>query len=260
VLREQAERARRVAEEETEPADVARALARASRREAAAADVDPPSDDDEPPAGDLPTHRPQTTRGGLPKPQAQRNFTAPDSRIMKRGGGYVQACNCQAVVDGDSWVIVAQGVSNQPADTYYLVPMLARAEASTGTLPARFTADAGYWAPSNAAWCEERGIDAYISTQRHRRSASEPDPPEPAVTPQQRMRDKVASPEGRKIYRLRKCIPEPVFGQIKHAMGFRRFMMRGMAKAAGEWALVCTCHNVLKLWRSLAATGLPALA
>ncbi len=64
------------------------------------------------------------------------------------------------------------------------------------------------------------------------------------------MRRKVASPEGQKIYRRRKCIPEPVFGQIKQAMGFRRFDRRGMAKAGGEWSLVCTSHNLRKLWRA----------
>ena len=74
------------------------------------------------------------------------------------------------------------------------------------------------------------------------------------------MRAKVASPEGQKIYRRRKCIPEPVFGQIKQAMGFRRFSMRGMDRAKGEWALVCTCHNVRKLWVARRAERLAAIA
>jgi hypothetical protein len=73
-------------------------------------------------------------------------------------------------------------------------------------------------------------------------------PSESPITPRQKMRAKVASPEGRKIYRRRKCIPEPVFGQIKQAMGFRRFSMRGKKKASGEWSLICTCHNIRKLW------------
>jgi hypothetical protein len=174
---------------------------------------------------------------------------------MERGGEFVQGYNCHAAVDADSQVIVAQGASNQPPDTHYLVPMLERVRATTGALPEVATADAGFWAPSNASWCEEHDVDAYISTQRQRRAAAasteaETPPDEPALTPQQRMRRKVASPEGQKIYRRRKCTPEPVFGQIKQAMGFRRFSMRGMEKARGEWSLVCTSHNLMKLWRA----------
>jgi hypothetical protein len=85
-------------------------------------------------------------------------------------------------------------------------------------------------------------------------------PNEPAITPQQKMRAKVSSPEGMKIYRRRKCIVEPVFGQIKQAMGFRRFSMRGMTKAKGEWSLVCTCHNIRKLWVARRAQQLAAIA
>ena len=112
--------------------------------------------------------------------------------------------------------------------------------------------------------CAERGVDAYIATQRYRRSA-ETDPgaataaTDPVVTPQQKMRAKVQSPEGQKIYRRRKCIPEPVFGQIKQAMGFRRFSTRGMTQAQGEWALVCLCHNVRKLRVARRAERLPTI-
>jgi hypothetical protein len=195
------------------------------------------------------------TRAGLPHAKAQRNFTDSDSKIMERGGEFLQGYNCHAAVDGDSQIIVAQGASNQPPDTQYLVPMLERVRATTGALPAVASVDAGFWAPSNASWCEKHGVDAYISTQRQRHGAATPTeagvlPDEPALTPQQRMRRKVASPEGQKLYRRRKCIPEPVFGQIKQAMGFRRFSMRGMAKVGGEWSLVCTSHNLRKLWRA----------
>lgn len=261
-LREQAERARLAASQAADEAERTRALARAERREHAAAAVEAsaPSplsgeDDDtdvEPARADLlPEHSPKVTRDGLPKPAAQRNFTDPDSRIMERGGEILQGYNCQAAVDGDSQIIVGQGLSNQAPDTYYLVPMLERVKATAGALPEKATADAGYWAPANAAWCEAHGVDAYISTQRQRRSAP---PSPPPLTPQQKMREKVASPEGQKIYRRRKCIPEPVFGQIKQAMGFRRFSLRGMTKARGEWALVCSCHNIRKLWSARQAS------
>jgi len=162
-------------------------------------------------------------------------------------------------VDSENQIIVAQATSNQAPDTHYLVPMVDRVRRNTGSLPSKITADAGYWAPANAAWCEEQGVDAYIPTQRHRRSAAPPSPTEPAITPQQKMRQKVTSPEGMKIYRRRKCIPEPVFGQIKQAMGFRRFSLRGTTKVQGEWALVCTCYDIRKLWSARRAERLPEL-
>jgi hypothetical protein len=117
---------------------------------------------------------------------------------------------------------------------------------TVGALPETATADAGFWSPENARWAEERGVDAYISTQRQRhRAPTDPaEPPGPTATPQQRMRHQVGTPEGRAVYRRRKCLPETVFGQIKQAMGFRRFSMRGLEKARGEWGLVCMCHNV----------------
>lgn len=267
-LREQAERAQVAAEEAGDEAERQRALARAVRRDAAAAALEPtaePSNEDpekgvEPPpsATSLPEHAPRVTRAGLPKGTAQRNFTDSESRIMERGGEILQGYNCHVGVDSDAQIIVAQGVSNQAPDTEYLVPMLERVRANTGTLPAVISADAGFWAPGNASWCEENRVDAYISTHRQRRrgaAGGAQTPSEPPITPRQKMRAKVASPEGRKIYRRRKCIPEPVFGQIKQAMGFRRFSMRGKKKASGEWALICTCHNIRKLWFAGKATA-----
>ena len=274
-LKAQADSAREAAEAASEEAERSRSRTRAASREAAAAAIQasaPPASPEVqemnseplPATGALPTHAAKFTRDGRPKAAAQRNFTDPESRIMTRGGEILQGYNCHAAVDGDSQIIVAQGASNQAPDTHYLVPMLERVKATTGSLPEKVTADAGFWAPSNAAWCDEQQVDAYISTQRHRRTfplpgAAEP-PAEPATTPQQKMRAKVSSPEGMKIYRRRKCIPEPVFGQIKQAMGFRRFSMRGMRKAQGEWALVCTCHNIRKLWVARQAERLPPLA
>jgi transposase len=275
-LREQAAKARRTARQADDDAERSRALMRAERRETAAHAIESKggsaaSDggneaDDEgeepiPVIAELPTHSPQATPEGLPKSKAQRNFTDPESRIMERGGEIVQAYNCQAAVDAEQQIIVAQGLSNQAPDTYYLVPMLSRVEANVGSLPEKISADTGYWAPTNATWCEEQGVDAYIATKREHHSASAPAvaPLEPPTTPQQKMRAKVMNPEGKKVYSRRKCIVEPVFGQIKQAMGFRRFSLRGMEKAKGEWALVCTSHNLRKLWAARRAGRLPAL-
>lgn len=284
-LREQAQRAREVAAACDDPVEQERVERRAERRDAAAAALTA-AEDDEPsgpgsasgapgepgppsdagpsttgaaPAGgaagevqarELPVHRPKVTRDGAPKASAQRNFTDPDSRIMERGGQFTQAYNGHIAVDDEWHVIVGQGASNQAPDTEYFIPMLERVQITVGKLPEKATADAGFWSPENAAWAEDHGVDAYISTQRQRHGAppTDPaDPPGPAATPQQQMRHKVSTPAGRAVYRRRKCLPEPVFGQIKQAMGFRRFSMRGLEKARGEWALVCTCHNVRRL-------------
>lgn len=279
-LRKQAERARAVAAASEDPAERERAERRAERRGAAADaltvgdDGEPsgsgsasgaPSDDggrsttgaapaggtaDEIGAGELPVHHPKVTRDGAPKASAQRNFTDPDSRIMERGGQFTQAYNGHIAVDDEWHVIVGQGASNQAPDTDYFIPMLERVQDTVGALPEKATADAGFWSPENARWAEEHGVDAYISTQRQRHRSPPTDPAEPlgpTATPQQRMRHKVSTPQGRAIYRRRKCLPEPVFGQIKQAMGFRRFSMRGLEGARGEWGLVCMCHNVRRL-------------
>ena len=165
---------------------------------------------------------------------------------MEWGGQFTQAYNGHIAVDDEWHVIVAQCASNQAPDTDDFIPMLERVRDTVGQLPEKVTADAGFWSPENSGWAEDQGVDAYISTQRQRHGA----PPtnrqshRGTATAQQRMRHKGSTTEGRAIYRRRKCLPEPVFGQIKHAMGFRRLSMRGLYKARGEWALVCMCHNV----------------
>jgi len=103
---------------------------------------------------------------GSPTAATQRNFTEPDSHIMKTDGNLVQGYNCQAVVDGDHQVIVAMGVSNQPPDVEHLVPMLERTIANTAQVPATLIADAGYWSEENAKACENRGVDPHIATGR----------------------------------------------------------------------------------------------
>ena len=118
------------------------------------------------------------------------------------------------------------------------------------------TADAGYWSLDNARHCEASGIDAYISTGRKIREA----PPDASVTgdeeladPRAKMREKLMSEEGAAVYRRRKGNVEPPFGQIKEAQGIRTFLLRGIDRVRGEWSLVCTAHNLLKLWRKTKA-------
>jgi len=195
---------------------------------------------------------------GKPKPQAQRNFTDPDSHILKGADGWIQGYNCQAAVDGDHQVIVAIGVSNQPSDAVHLLPMLERIQANTGELPNALIADAGYCSTANLEACEEKGLNAYISTSRQQHG-QRPRPsrgrPPKDLDARGRMERKLRSKAGQAIYALRKTLVEPVFGQIKGARGLDRFRLRGLEKVNGEWALMATTHNILKLFRASLATA-----
>jgi len=199
---------------------------------------------------------------GSPTPAAQRNFTDPDSHIVKSDGNVLQGYNCQAAVDGDHQVIVAMGVSNQPPDVEHLVPMLERTIANTSQVPETFIADAGYWSEDNAKACEERGVDPHIATGRQ--PHGKPPPPIYGPIPKDldaiaegfseavgRMARKLRKKEGKEIYARRKTIVEPVFGQAKEGRGLRRFLLRGLEKVNGEWLLWGATHNLNKLWRYL---------
>jgi transposase len=209
---------------------------------------DPPPPPTETP---LPKHKIPTTDEGKPTPKAQRNFTDPESRIMKTGDGYVQGYNCQAMVDAEHQVIVAQAVTNQPPDAEHLVPMLVQTVANCGAKPEKLLADAGYYSEANACEAEKWKVDPYIATGRQRRS--EPPPqvlgrPPADLTNKQQMARKLATKDGAAVYARRKVIVEPVFGQTKEARGFRRFLLRGLAKVRHEWSLISITHNILKLY------------
>ena len=209
-------------------------------------------DDDEPPfqtPSGLPKNRPRTKPDGTPHDKAQRNFTDSDSRIMMSKGAFLQGYNCQAAVDDAAQVIVAADVTNQCPDAGNLVPMVKQVVDNLRGPPQAVTADAGYWAAGVDEACAELGVDVYVSTAR---PPPDGDLPENA-SPRDRMTHKTHTVEGRAIYRRRKYTVEPVFGQAKEARGFRRFHLRGLDKVTGEWSLVCTAHNVLKLFRNGAA-------
>ena len=170
----------------------------------------------------------------------------------------MQGYNAQAAVDGDHQVIVAIGVSNQASDAVQLLPMLERIQANTGQLPDALIADAGYCSTVNLKACEEKGLDAYISTSRQQHGKqSRPSRARPPkdLDARGRMNRKLRSKTGQAIYGLRKTIVEPVFGQIKGARGLDRFRLRGLEKVNGEWALMATTHNILKLFRASAAAA-----
>jgi hypothetical protein len=209
----------------------------------------------------LPSHQVPATPSGEPTDKAQRNFTDPDSRIMVRNGGFLQAYNAQAVVS-ESQLVVAHAVTNQPPDTQHLVPMMERVRETCGSFPELLSADSGYVSEANITYCAAHGIDAYLAVRRKGDDNASLGrlPMTQARELQWEMHQKVSTPRGRAIYGRRKVIVEPVFGQIKQAMGFRRFSLRGLGKVAAEWAIVCLCHNMLKLRRTLGVLRLSAVA
>jgi len=209
-------------------------------------------------------------RGKVPKPvdetpadKAQTNFTDPELHIMQTNNkGWEYCGNAQVSVDGACQIILACDVTEATNDKQQAVPVahatlatLAQAgialpqdEAGTAhAIPA--TLDNGYYSEAAAQALEELGFDPYMATGRQQHHAPEAAASHAPATAQERMAAKVRTPDGKAFYARRKVIVEPVFGQIKEDRGFRRFLLRGLAKIRGEWRLVCLTHNLLKLWR-----------
>ena len=191
----------------------------------------------------------------VPDPKAQRNFTDPDSRIMlSKPDGFIYGYNAGAIVDEAHQVIVATTITADTTDSRSLPALVDQVETNTGRRPKRLLADAGYQSDDNLAHLEEQGIDAYVAVGRDRHAAPPPAAPRGRIpkdaTRRQRMGRKLRTKKGRDHYRRRKVIVEPVFGQIKEAMGFRRFSLRGKPKVTAEWHLVCAVHDLTKLFRS----------
>jgi transposase len=214
---------------------------------------------------------------GEPDPKAQKNFTDPESRIMKSKDGFVQAFNAQAAVDAEAQIIVAQGVTQDANDKHQLVPMADAIETNLGRKPGQLSADSGYCSNTNIEALETRSIDGYIAPGRTKDAAagtaeasgtvSPADAgaaasAEPASVPSrvEAMRKKIKAGGHRSPYRLRKQLPEPVFGQIKQARGFRQFLLRGVDKVRAEWGIVCTAHNLMKLAQRRSLSALRSMA
>jgi transposase len=187
-----------------------------------------------------------------PDPKAQYNFTDPESRIMKGPDGFVQGYNVQVAVD-ELQLIVGHAVTQETNDKKQLMPMITTIAQQSGETPLQLLADAGYCSDANLAAIGETDIDAYISTRKQRhgeRPGPCPRGPLPkTATIVDRMSRKLHTKTGAAVYAARKGIVEPVIGQIKQARGFRQFLLRGLEKVQGEWSLVCTTHNILKLYR-----------
>jgi Transposase DDE domain len=190
----------------------------------------------------------------VPPDKAQRNFTDGDSRIMPSSGGFIAGYNGQIAVDAEHQIITAQRLSTNPADYDALVPLVDGTHVAIGTFPAEVSGDTGFESEDNLTAMDARGVRPYLCPGRLRHGSTDPRTKRVLKrTPRmQRMADTIRRAGRRSRYRLRKQVVEPVFGQIKQARGFRQFLLRGLQKVRGEWAMICTAHNLLKLHRASA--------
>jgi hypothetical protein len=221
-----------------------------------------------------------------PEPKAQRNFTDPESRIMKDGAtkSFMQAYNAQAAVDSHAQIIVAAALTQEANDKKQLLPMLDQVAVNMKRKPEHATADAGYFSAAAVTSPKVEGIELLVPPNRQKRgegnetspvipgaapaavagpagqlveeSAGPPAPP--AKSAEETMREKLRTAAGQAIYKMRKAVVEPVFGQIKEQQGLRGVSMRGLEKAAAEWQIICLTHNLLKLFQARTASAKPS--
>jgi IS5 family transposase len=192
--------------------------------------------------------------GGTPPAKSQRNFTDPESRIMKTRDGFEQAYNCQAAVDHEHQIIVAATTTRTQNDNAELPKLLDAIVTNTGKQAKEVSADAGYCSEDNLTNLNRRRIRGFIATGRQRHgdsSAIDKDGKKPGPHAA-RMNARLRQGGWRSRYRLRKQTVEPVFGQIKEAMGFRRFLLRGFEKVTAEWLMVCAAFDLRKLAKAVA--------
>lgn len=222
----------------------------------AAADADTPDDDGPgPSSGMRRSGRPLRAKDGGPPDRAQRNFTDGDSRILPTRDGFIQGYNGQIAVDAAHQVILAHRLATNAADYHALVPLIDATRAGLGAKPREVSGDTGFATEANLAAMARYRIRAYLPPSRARHGETDgigrrtlTNKPLMAA-----MADRLKRAGRRSRYRLRKQTVEPVFGQIKQARGFRQFLLRGLDKVRGEWAMICTAHNLLKLANAVSA-------
>ena len=190
--------------------------------------------------------RPYKRAYGEPDEKAQSNFTDPDSRIMKTSNeGFQQCYNAQVAVDGDHQLVVATDVTANASDQGGLPALLDAVSETFDAQPETVLADAGYCNERDLVDLETRGVNGYVAPGREGKTAATSDPKKHPAT--SRMSEKLATRAGRAAYAERKWLSEAPHGWIKHVLGFRRFSLRGLATAGGEWDLVCLALNVKRL-------------
>ena len=189
-------------------------------------------------------------KGAKPEPKAQYNFTDPESRIMKGSDGFVQGYNTQIAVEPLFQLVVGQTVTQAANDKQQVVPLIKAIQEQSGQKPEEVLADSGYCSEENLKYLTKRRMEGFVATEKQKHNErSEPCKRGPLPEDASRvelMERKLKTKVEAAVYARRKCMVEPVFGQIKQARGFRQFLLRGLEKIRGEWALICTTHNLLK--------------
>ena len=185
-----------------------------------------------------------------PTKKAQYNFTDPESRMLKGPDGFVQGYNTQIAVEPVFQLIVGQRVTQAANDKQQMVPLIEAIEEQSGQKPEGVLADNGYCSDENLKYLARKRMEGFVATgkQKHgeRRKPCQRGPLPREASRVERMERKLETKVGAAVYATRKFIVEPVFGQIKQARGFRQFLLRGIEKVRGEWALICMTHNLLK--------------
>ena len=185
-----------------------------------------------------------------PTKKAQYNFTDPESRMLKGADGFLQGYNTQIAVEPVFQLIVGQRVTQAANDKQQMVPLVEAIEKQSGQKPEGVVADSGYCSDENLKYLVRKRIEGFVATgkQKHgeRREPCQRGPLPREASRVERMERKLETKVGAAVYATRKFIVEPVFGQIKQARGFRQFLLRGIEKVRGEWALICMTHNILK--------------
>ena len=195
----------------------------------------------------------QPAEEAKPAAKMQYNFTDPESRIMKGPDSFVQAYNTQIAVESDLQLIVGQLVTQDANDKQQMKPVVEAIREQSGQKPAEVVSDSGYCSDANLNYLEKNKIEGFVAVDREsyrdREKPCRRGPLPQGATRVDRMRRKLQTKMGAAIYATRKTVVEPVFGQIKQGRGFRQFLLRGLKKVQGEWAIICLTHNILKLYR-----------
>lgn len=189
-----------------------------------------------------------------PNDKDQYNFTDPESRIMKTSKGFDQCYNGQAAVT-DGLIIVGAYSNSHVNDKQEFIPVIESVPEELSPEITNAVADTGYFSEKNITGCEQKNINPIISTAREKHNSyltnclSKDTDQTSAITPVEKMSQKLRTPECKGIYKKRKQAVEPVFGIIKEILGFRRFSLRGEEETDAEWSLVCTAYNLKRFYK-----------